>query len=392
MTIAALTGQANGGFDQSSSEFKLSKDIAPRVHFWESIFVKHTSNDFVVHDVKEPWLIIDVLPFVSFAKDKNDPKLLKKDTQKKLASKYMDRYRTALKRFAKEGKKKAIRHGAMERRVHTIYSQSSQALRRLYKGEATIRYQQGLADTFIKASKRAQDYLPYVEREFRMQGVPIEVSRLAFVESMFNSKAISKVGASGMWQFMPATAKSYMKVNSKIDERNSPLKAARAAAKLLAGNYKTLESWPLAITAYNHGRTGMKNAVEKTGTKNLATIIKKYKKRSFGFASQNFYAEFLAALRTYNYLVKKGIIDITPSNLDIVSVKLKRPVKVKDLHLVLNVPHDEIKNHNSCIKNNTYTRHKHYTLPKNFELFIPRKHTKKLNYKFATLKTDRKKG
>lgn len=365
--------------------------MASRVYFWENIFLTYDSSTHVIHDIDEPWIIIDIIPFEELAKTKNSPKLLENSTQKKLVEKYLDRYKTALKRFAKEGKK-ATKYGAMEQRVHTVYSQSLSALKRLYKGNIEIRSQQGLADTFINAAKRAQDYLPYVEREFRKQGVPIEVTRLAFVESMFNSNAVSKVGASGMWQFMRSTAKSYMKVNSKIDERNNPLKAARAAAKLLRTNYNSLKSWPLAITAYNHGRAGMNRAVKQVGSRNLATIIKRYHKKSFGFASENFYAEFLAALRSYNYLIKANKINIKPSNLDIVSVKLKKPIKLKHLAQNLRVPMNEIKKHNKCIKKETFAKHSYYTLPKNFELFIPRKFSDQINYKVARLGTSKSRG
>ncbi|MGE4607587.1 MAG: LysM peptidoglycan-binding domain-containing protein, partial [Myxococcota bacterium] len=72
--------------------------------------------------------------------------------------------------------------------------------------------------------------------------------------------------------------------------------ASEGAARLLRSNYDVLGSWPLAITAYNHGVGGMKRAVRKLGTKDIGVIIRKYNSRTFGFASRNFYAEFLSAL------------------------------------------------------------------------------------------------
>jgi membrane-bound lytic murein transglycosylase D len=378
-------------FSNAKSIFKVEKGIASRVYFWENVFLKYSSNTHVIHDLKEPWIVVDVIPYEKLSKDKKSDSLLNRENQKKMTEKYLERYRLALKRFAQKGKK-ATSYGAMERRIHTVYKQSLSSLQRLYSGKVAIRYQQGLSDTFVTAAKRAQDFLPYIEREFRNHGVPIEVTRLAFVESMFNSKAVSKVGASGMWQFMRSTGKSYMKINSKIDERNSPLKAARAAAKLLRGNYQSLGSWPLAITAYNHGRAGMNRAVKKSRSKDLSKIIKRYKKKSFGFASQNFYAEFLAALRSYNYLIKKNIINVTPSSLDIVSVNLKKPLRIRELSSRLRVPISEIKKHNSCIKGDTYSKYNSYRLPKNYELFIPRKYTRNLNYTVATLRSKKSRG
>lgn len=371
--------------------FRLEKDISTRVYFWENIFLKYSSSTHVVHDLSEPWLIIDILPFNKLAAKRPHLNLMDKENQKKLTDKYLARYRLAIERFKSEGSK-ALNYGSMEKRIHAVYSQSKVALRKLYRGNVRIRYQQGLADTFIKASKRAQNFLPYVEKEFRGQAVPIELTRLAFVESMFNENAVSKVGASGMWQFMRSTAKQYLKVTRRLDERNHPIKSARAAAKLLRENYDTLGSWPLAVTAYNHGRAGMLRATSKTGTKNLAEIIKTYKKPSFGFASQNFYAEFLAALRAYNYLVKKNQINVKPSSLDLISVKLNIPLKLKNLSTKLNVPMNEIIRLNKCIKQSTIKKYKNFHLPKNYEIYLPRKYLARLNNKNVRIKTGRYRG
>jgi membrane-bound lytic murein transglycosylase D len=87
-----------------------------------------------------------------------------------------------------------------------------------------------------------------------------------------------------------------MRVDHVIDERNDPWIATVSAARLLASNYQRTHAWPLALTGYNHGVGGMERAVRQFGTRDMATIIERYQSRSFGFASKNFYAEFLAAL------------------------------------------------------------------------------------------------
>jgi membrane-bound lytic murein transglycosylase D len=135
-----------------------------------------------------------------------------------------------------------------------------------------------------------------MEKIFREEGLPVELTRLPFVESSFNVNARSKVGASGIWQFMPRTGRAYMRVARDVDERNDPLIATRASARVFKQNYMMLESWPLAVTGYNHGAFGVKNITRKLGTNDLAEIVEKYSSRSFGFASENFYACFLAAL------------------------------------------------------------------------------------------------
>jgi membrane-bound lytic murein transglycosylase D len=118
---------------------------------------------------------------------------------------------------------------------------------------------------------------------------------------MFNTKAHSSAGAAGVWQLMPATAREFgLRVKRGKDDRLDILKATRAAAKLLARNHRMLKSWPLAVTGYNHGAYGVKRAIRKVGSRKLEDLIEHYEKRSWGFASKNFYAEFVAMIRIFH--------------------------------------------------------------------------------------------
>ena len=96
-----------------------------------------------------------------------------------------------------------------------------------------------------------------------------------------------------MWQFTRSTGKHYMTVSYAIDERRDPIISTRAAARLLKRNFKKFRNWPMAITAYNHGVSGMLRAQRRKG--DYETIFKEYRSRIFKFASRNFYSEFLAA-------------------------------------------------------------------------------------------------
>jgi membrane-bound lytic murein transglycosylase D len=127
-------------------------------------------------------------------------------------------------------------------------------------------------------------------------GVPPEIAALPHVESSFNLAAYSKVGAAGLWQFMPGTAKRFMRVDGLVDERLDPYSATEAAANLMLYNYRLLGTWPLAVTAYNHGPGGLRRAQDELGTSDIAVIVKRYQGATFGFASRNFYVAFLAAL------------------------------------------------------------------------------------------------
>jgi hypothetical protein len=89
---------------------------------------------------------------------------------------------------------------------------------------------------------------------------------------------------------------SYMRVDRLIDERRDPLESTRAAAAYLDQAYGSLGNWPLAITSYNYGQTGMARAVAQIGSSNLVDLIQRYNHPYWGFAPKQFYAEFLAAV------------------------------------------------------------------------------------------------
>jgi membrane-bound lytic murein transglycosylase D len=136
-----------------------------------------------------------------------------------------------------------------------------------------------------------------MEKIFIEKGLPKELVRLPLVESSFNIEARSRVGASGAWQIMPSQGRKAMLIDSMIDERNSPLKATAFAGFLLKQNIQILKKWPLAVTAYNHGTGSLLKAVKSLKTTELQEIIDRNNAKSFQFASSNFYACFLAALR-----------------------------------------------------------------------------------------------
>ena len=159
-----------------------------------------------------------------------------------------------------------------------------------------IRFQLGQADRFHEGLIRAAVWEKEIAHTLTQHGVPAEIAALPHVESSFNLAAYSKVGAAGLWQFMPSTAKRFMRVDDMVDERLDPYSATEAAANLMLYNYRLLGTWPLAVTAYNHGPGGLRRAQDELGTSDIAVIVKRYQGATFGFASRNFYVAFLAAL------------------------------------------------------------------------------------------------
>ena len=143
---------------------------------------------------------------------------------------------------------------------------------------------------------------------FRGMGLPPELARLPAVESSFNKHAVSKTGASGIWQLALDTARLRIRVDppnakltsycttQRIDERNDPWRATVAAGFVLQSNYASLGQWDLAVTAYNHGRKSLLRAIRQLGTDDLALIARHYHQRSFGFASAQFWHQLQTIL------------------------------------------------------------------------------------------------
>jgi membrane-bound lytic murein transglycosylase D len=160
-----------------------------------------------------------------------------------------------------------------------------------------IRLQMGLRDRMKTALFLSGKYLNQMEDIFKKENLPIELTRLVFVESSFNVNAQSKVGASGLWQIMPNVARPKGYITASYDKRNHPVYATKLAATILKQNYSKLKSWPLAITAYNHGLSGVKRMMKKSESVKIEDLIEsKEVTGSWGFASKNFYACFLAVL------------------------------------------------------------------------------------------------
>ena len=366
----------SSGYSKAAADpFPATPVVQLQTEFWEKIFRRYKSSASVIHDPELVDIVIDVVDYEALAKKFNKGKPYTRTEKKQLLERYKDRYQLAIMRLQKMGKK-ALEHGTMEKRVLEVYGKRKESLNRLFTEEIYLRSQTGLADEFVKASQRASQYLPYMESIFRNRGLPIELTRIAFVESMFNKQAYSKVGASGMWQFMPGTARMYMTLNPFVDERLSPLKASYGAAVMLGENKRMLKEWPLAITAYNHGPGGMRRAVRTVGTHNMDLILRKYQHKSFGFASRNFYSEFLAARNVYRDLYLKSQDKISnPMRID--HIRINRPISVSQILKKTPIDESTLKELNDCLLPNAFSTHRNKMLPAGFEIIVPQHLSKK---------------
>ncbi|MEJ2543543.1 MAG: transglycosylase SLT domain-containing protein [Calditrichaceae bacterium] len=232
-----------------------------------------------------------------------------------------------------------------------------------------IRVQRGQKNKFKRGLEISGRYMPFLKATFAKYNLPEELIVLPHVESSFNYKAYSSVGAAGIWQFTRGTGKQFLKITYEMDERLDPILATDAAAKLLKRNYEILDSWPLAITAYNHGAHGMKRAVRKLKTNDLNTIIKNYRSRYFKFASRNFYCEFIAALHVVqNYMRYFGPINFE-SPIKYKEYKLTQYINYNTLVDHLKIDEDLFRKYNPALRHPVYDNSKH--IPKGYRVRLP---------------------
>jgi peptidoglycan lytic transglycosylase D len=253
------------------------------VRFWIRVYTEVTTDQGLLHDDWNLGLVYEVLRF--------DPADSPAHRQKRVEE-AKARYAALLKRFAAGSTDDLSAH---EQRILRAFGPNPSP-RDFRDAIDRIRFQLGQADRFHEGLIRAAAWERQIAHTLSQHGVPGEIAALPHVESSFNLAAYSKVGAAGLWQFMPSTARRFMRVDGVVDERLDPYSATEAAANLMLYNYRLLGTWPLAVTAYNHGPGGLRRAQDELGTSDIAVIVKRYQGATFGFASRNFYVAFLAAL------------------------------------------------------------------------------------------------
>lgn len=253
--------------------------LAPDVAFWQRIFAEVTTQEALIHDNRYLGVVYEkvALPGSDSA-------------GRKRLENAREHYARILNRLA-AGNRQGL--SPDEKRVLALWKGASRD--QLREAARRVRAQQGLADRFHQGLVRSGRWEDHIRIQLREAGVPESLAALPHVESSFNPEARSHVGAAGLWQFTAGTGRRFMQINEAVDERRDPFRSSEAAARLLRSNYAVLGTWPLAITAYNHGTGGMRRAVRTMGTTDIETIVRHYDGRAFGFASRNFYVSFLAA-------------------------------------------------------------------------------------------------
>ena len=281
-----FAGCATIAWAGSELPFPRPAAIEPNVQFWVDAFTKYGERDFVIHDRDQISRVYQVLHLPG----EGCPSGSDNDAiNNYLKHKYSD----MLNRLA-SGQPPA---NYEERQVAEMFK--GEPLSAYSIAAQNLRVQQGMRERFSEGLLRSRNYRPTMERIFAENGLPPELVTLAEIESGFYIRARSDAGAVGVWQFTRPTGRQFMRISRYHDDRLDPTRETEAAAKLLRSNYLTFGgNWPLAITAYNYGTGGMEQASQEYNA-DYSRIVKSYGGAHFGFASKNYYPEFLAAVQVY---------------------------------------------------------------------------------------------
>ena len=282
MALIVATAGAPQSIVLAAESLPRPAGLEPDIGFWRKIFGEVSTNEALVHDNQYLGIVYEKMDLSAYPSDGARHRQM--DAEKA-------RYAGILTRLS-GGDRTNL--GPDERRVLALWAgRPGNASLRAAAGR--VRVQQGLSDRFLEGFIRSGRWEEHIRDSLRQSGVPEDLAALPHVESSFNPEARSYVGAAGLWQFTAGTGRRFMRIDGAVDERRDPYRSSEAAARLLKANYGELNTWPLAITAYNHGTGGMRRAIRAVGTDNIETIVRNYDGPAFGFASRNFYVSFLAA-------------------------------------------------------------------------------------------------
>ena len=330
--------------------------LQTEITFWKRIFAEVPSTEALVHDSRYLGVVYEVAQI---------PPGTSPSGRRRIADQVRGKYRKLLNELAQSSRSNLNRE---QQRVLAMWS-ANVSSDDLQQAARRIRFQQGLADRFHDGMVRSGAWKPHIVANLQASGVPTELVALPHVESSFNPEARSHVGASGLWQFTRSTGQRFMQIDHVVDERRDPFLSSEAAAKLLAYNYSILESWPLAITAYNHGVAGMRRAVKKLGTNDIEDIIRNYDGRTFGFASRNFYVAFLAALEIDQNAERYfGPLSLDAPGKDIL-VKTPDYIAATTLQIAFRLTASELRSYNPALMPSVWDGTKY--IPKGFRLRLP---------------------
>lgn len=345
LAIAMLVSSLHAG----AGDFPRPASLEPAVQFWIKVYTEITTNQGYIHDAVDMAVVYEKVELPGYASNAKRDQLVN-DAKARVVG--------ALTSIAR-GKRNKLTE--TEARVLAVWPEGTSA-GAFTRAAGNVRFQLGQSNRFKEGMVRSGQWKPHIRSVLAAHKLPAELEVLPHVESSFNPSVWSKVAAAGMWQFMPATARNYMRVDHVVDARLDPFVATEGAAKLLQRNYGVTGTWPLALTAYNHGTAGMVRAANAVGTRDIGTIVQEYKGASFGFASRNFYASFLAALEVDRNAERYfGPLRLdTPTAYD--TVVLRDYIPARALAQSAGISVEQLRQHNPALRDPIWSGEKYIPL------------------------------
>ncbi len=319
----------------SDGVFPSPPELQPQVGFWQQVYASWGRHQVALHDDRYLDLVYGVLTLPGEVSESQTPE------QKDFVKGHQENLRAMLRQLESKVAINAPLTPAEQKLADRIRA-SSGGSGAIAGVSERLRTQRGMRERFKRGLEISGRYDAAFREVFREASLPEDLAYLPHVESSFQNHAASSAGAVGMWQFMPDTARHFGMLNAAVDERRDPVASAQGAARYLGNAYNRLGSWPLTLTSYNHGVGGMKNAQQVFGN-DFVAIVRSYSGKGFGFASRNFYTEFLAArdiARNPQRFFPEGVHYESPLNLD--RVRLRQAVNSVTLATYYDVSPEEL--------------------------------------------------
>lgn len=265
-------------------------ELGTSVRFWERIFAEFRPTQCVLHDIRDLRVIYDIRPMP----------IADRQTQAAIAKGYIREIRVAIKAIVELG----IPTTALQNKIWRQMPADLKFTSFLADSGENIRCQRGV--DLLGSIKRSLRYITHVKSVLVEQNLPTDLAYLPHLESGYDPMATSKVGARGLWQLMPGTARDGRLLSRTRDLRTDPVASTRYAVTMLARNFQSTQSWPLALTGYNYGINGIMRAMTACASNEYMRVRDCHRAKKFGFAAKNFYPSFLAA-RNVSQRVEKEL-------------------------------------------------------------------------------------
>ncbi len=370
---------------QCGTDFLCPPGLERRVDFWADVFSLHNTDTAVFHDRKVPERVYSVLHRKGACGGRNTPPDIRRE-RKRLAA-----------LLESVAGKKAAGSAMQGEEKHIADLFAGERVPEIRKAADRIRCQTGNANRFREGVRRFGEHKSRVAQALKEFGLPDGVQYLPFVESSYNPEAYSRVGAAGLWQLMPATARHLgLEVNPVLDERMDPELATLAAIRYLQHSFEVLapaareirpdvskaEIFPFVITSYNYGVNGMLRAMRAVGV-DFVKVLENYKSESFQVAVKNFYASFLAArhVATHADQYFSGVAQKRPR--ETVRFALKQPLRVSTVISHFGVSREKLKKLNPALTSGVWKGQ--HLIPRGYVLRLPKKRLGSWDSKIAAL-------